>query len=104
MKHLNLLFSLTALLAVILFCSGCASGPKVDPQITAAVAAANVNKVTYDKVFNAVPLGYSDIMNLVKCHVPSTSRWDISAVPRRYTISTIPSLLPLKPQELSPNC
>jgi hypothetical protein len=71
MKHLNLSFSLTALLAVILFCGGCASGPKVDPQVTAAVAAANVNKITYDKVFNAMPLGYSDIMNMVKCHVPS---------------------------------
>jgi hypothetical protein len=66
-------FTLSSLLtsAVLLLCSGCASGPQVDPQITSAVAAANVNKATYDKIYNAQALDYADIGNLVSAHVPS---------------------------------
>jgi len=62
--------ALLALLIALLGC-GCASGPKVDPQITAAVAASHVNKTTYDKVFNGQVLGYDDIRNLVQGHLPS---------------------------------
>ena len=59
-----------ALLVASLSC-GCASGPKVDPQITAAVAASHVDKGTYDKVYNGDVLGYQDIRNLVAGHLPS---------------------------------
>jgi len=71
MKILRFTFPAFVALLVALLCGGCATGPNVDPQITAAVASANVNKVTYDKIFNARQLDYSDIMNLVKGHVPS---------------------------------
>ena len=71
MNTFRLTFPAFAALLVALLCSGCATGPKVDPQITAAVASANVNKVTYDKIFNAQTLDYADIMNLVNGHVPS---------------------------------
>lgn len=70
MKTLSSLLSVTAALGVLLL-AGCANGPKVDPQITAAVASANVNKSTYNKIFNAQTLSYADIMNLVHGHVPS---------------------------------
>jgi hypothetical protein len=50
---------------------GCASGPKVDPQITTAVAAAHVNQGTAEKVASAQPLDYQDIRNLASGHVPS---------------------------------
>ena len=71
MKTLRFAFPAFAALLVAFLACGCAGGPKVDPQITAAVASANVNKVTYDKIYNAQPLDYGDIMNLVKGHVPS---------------------------------
>ncbi|MCE9543371.1 MAG: hypothetical protein K8R38_07640 [Verrucomicrobia bacterium] len=68
----TLRYPLVASALLISFLSmGCATGPKVDPQITAAVASANVNKVTYDKIFNAQTLDYADIMNLVNGRVPS---------------------------------
>lgn len=69
----SLRFKIPALAALIpaLLLTGCAGGPQVDPQITSAVSAHNVNTVTYDKIFNARPLGYDDIMNLVKAKVPS---------------------------------
>jgi hypothetical protein len=51
--------------------AGCASGPQVDPQVTAAVAARNVPSATYDKIYNARPLNYNDIENLVVKKVPS---------------------------------
>jgi hypothetical protein len=62
----------TALLAMIaLLGAGCASGPQVDPQITAAVAASHVDKGTYDKISSAQALNYNDITCLVKAHVAS---------------------------------
>lgn len=60
-----------ATLPVSLLCFGCASGPNVDPQITAAVAAAHVNAETADKINNARPLSFQDIGNLASSHVPS---------------------------------
>jgi hypothetical protein len=57
--------------AVVLMFAGCATGPKVDPQITSAVATAHVNSLTADKMNNALALDYGDIMNLVKARVPS---------------------------------
>ena len=54
----------------LLFCS-CSSGPKVDPQITAAVTKAGVNGVTAAKINNAQSLDYPDIRNLVSARVPS---------------------------------
>jgi hypothetical protein len=71
MKFFLSTLQVAAAFCLLIFCTGCATGPKVDPQITAAVAAAHVNKGTYDKVFNARTLDYADIMNLVKGHVPS---------------------------------
>lgn len=56
---------------VLLLLAGCASGPRVDPQITSAVTAAHVNPSTADKISSARPLDYSDIMNLVEARVPS---------------------------------
>jgi hypothetical protein len=51
--------------------AGCASGPQVDPQVTAAVSAHNVNTATYTKIYNARPLDYTDIQNLVVKKVPT---------------------------------
>ena len=71
MKIISSTLHATAALGILFLCSGCATGPKVDPQITAAVASANVNKSTYNKIFNAQTLDYADIMNLVNGRVPS---------------------------------
>jgi hypothetical protein len=71
MKMLRHLVPPLPLLLLTFLCGGCASGPQVDPQITAAVAAHNVDKGTYNKISNAQTLDYSDIMNLVKGRVPS---------------------------------
>lgn len=71
MKHLCFTAAVFAALFAVLFNSGCAGGQRVDPQITAAVTSANVNKVTCDKMSSAQPLNYSDIKNLVTRHVPS---------------------------------
>ena len=60
-----------AVFLVALLSYGCASGPKVDPQVTAAVAAGHVNQETYNKVANGQALGYDDIKALVQGHVPS---------------------------------
>ena len=64
-------FVAVPLLFIALLTGGCASGPKVDPQITAAVAASHVNQGTYNKVFNGQPLDYADITALVQGHVAS---------------------------------
>lgn len=50
---------------------GCAGGPQVDPQITAAVAASHVEHGTYDKIASAQALDYNDITRLVQAHVAS---------------------------------
>jgi len=57
------------LIAVLL--AGCASGPEVDPQITAALSARSVPATTYDKIAHAQVLGYDDIVNLVEKEVPT---------------------------------
>jgi hypothetical protein len=51
--------------------AGCASGPTVDPQITAAVSAHGVNSATYNKIYNGDGLDYGDILNLVVKKVPT---------------------------------
>ena len=71
MKHLRFTSAVFTALLSVLVNSGCAGGPRVDPQITAAVTSANVNKFTSDKISNAQPLDYGDIKNLVTKHVPS---------------------------------
>lgn len=58
-------------LLIALVAVGCSSGPKVDPQITAAVAAAHVSQGTAAKINNAQPLDYQDIRNLASSHVPT---------------------------------
>jgi hypothetical protein len=58
-------------LLIPLLVVGCASGPNVDPQITAAVASAHVNPGTANKINNAQALDYQDIKNLASGHVPS---------------------------------
>ena len=50
---------------------GCASGPQVDPQVTAAMTSRGVPAETSNKVSNARPLGYDDIENLVVKKVPT---------------------------------
>ena len=59
------------LIVLVLLATGCSSGPRVDPQITSAVAAAHVSQSTADKINNARPLDYGDIKNLAASHVPS---------------------------------
>jgi hypothetical protein len=59
-----------AILAVVTL-AGCASGPQVDPQVTAAISAHGVNSATYTKIYNARPLDYTDIENLVVKKVPT---------------------------------
>lgn len=51
--------------------AGCASGPQVDPQLTATIAARNVNSATYNKIYNGQVLDYADIQNLVVKKVPT---------------------------------
>ena len=70
MKTFRSPLAASALLLPLLFV-GCASGPNVDPQITAAVAAAHVNAGTADKINNARPLDFQDIENLASSHVPT---------------------------------
>ena len=70
MKTFRSPLAASALLLSLLF-FGCASGPNVDPQITAAVAAAHVNPETANKINNAQALDYQDIKNLASDHVPS---------------------------------
>ncbi len=60
-----------AALAVASVLAGCASGPQVDPQVTAAVSSRDVNSETYNKIYNARPLDYTDIENLVVKKVPT---------------------------------
>jgi hypothetical protein len=61
---------LVVILLALLTC-GCASGPQVNPQITAAIAASHVNSATYNKVVNAQTLDLDDIKALAQAHVPS---------------------------------
>jgi len=70
MKTLRFSLAASALLVSVL-CVGCASGPNVDPQITAAVAAAHVNPETANKINAARPLNFQDILNLASGHVPT---------------------------------
>jgi hypothetical protein len=70
MKTLRFPLAASALLVSVL-CVGCASGPNVDPQITAAVAAAHVNPETANKINAARPLNFQDILNLASGHVPT---------------------------------
>jgi hypothetical protein len=62
---------LTATSAALLTLAGCSSGPQVDPQVTAALSSRNVNSATYTKVYNARPLDYTDVSNLVVKKVPT---------------------------------
>jgi hypothetical protein len=62
---------LTVCAALVVLIAGCASGPEVDPQLTAALAARNVNKDTYNKIYNGRVLDYVDIVNLVRADVPT---------------------------------
>jgi hypothetical protein len=71
MKTLFHAFHGLILSVAVILVSGCATGPKVDPQITAAVASAHVNSVTAEKMNNAIALDYGDILNLAKARVPS---------------------------------
>jgi hypothetical protein len=63
--------SLLLALAALSVLAGCASGPQVDPQITADLSARGVAPATYTKVYNARPLDYDDIRNLVVKKVPT---------------------------------
>lgn len=61
-----LFFSALAILLV-----GCASGPQVDPAVTAAASSRGVNPGTVLKISNARVLDYDDIRNLASKGVPS---------------------------------
>lgn len=63
--------ALLAAVSILATLAGCASGPTVDPQLTAAVAARGVNSSTYTKIYNGRALGYQDIANLVEKDVPT---------------------------------
>lgn len=65
------ILSRSAATLAVLTLMGCASGPAVDPQITAALASRNVNSATYDKVNAGRPLDYNDILALVQKKVPT---------------------------------
>lgn len=60
-----------AIAALALTLGGCASGPQVDPQITAAVSSRGVNSGTALKMNNGRALDYQDIENLVSRGVPA---------------------------------
>ena len=76
-------------LSVLILCGGCASGPQVDPQILSAVAAANVNKGTSNKIYNGQSLDYADIGNLVRARLPSHIIVDyLRSTQRVYAFST----------------
>jgi len=51
--------------------AGCASGPAVDPQITAALSARGVPDATYRKIAQGQALDYADIVSLVEKDVPT---------------------------------
>ena len=52
---------------------GCASGPQVDPAVTAAASSRGVNSGTVLKMSNARVLDYDDIRNLVSKGVPANT-------------------------------
>jgi len=66
--------TLTRFFAIVLLplaFHGCASGPQVDPAVTAAVTSRGVDSGTALKMNNARALDYQDIDNLVSKGVPS---------------------------------
>lgn len=71
MKTLSFTPVFFMVILVALLTGGCTSSPKVDPQITAAVAADHVAQGTYDKISNAQALDYNDITALVQARVPT---------------------------------
>ncbi len=71
MKTLRFTPPVFLVLFLALLSGGCANGPKVDPQVTAAVAAGHVNQETYNKVFHAQALNENDIKALVQGSVPT---------------------------------
>jgi hypothetical protein len=63
---------MSAMSLLLLFVlSGCANGPTVDPQVTAALSAHHVPQATYDKINRGQHLDYNDIVNLVQKKVPT---------------------------------
>jgi hypothetical protein len=67
LRHLSRPLATLAVVTLV----GCASGPQVDPQVTTALSSRGVPTATYDKVYNARPLGYDDIKTLVVKKVPT---------------------------------
>lgn len=59
-------------LGILFLFSGCATGPTVDPQVTALVSAHHVDQGTYEKMLRGQVLNYNDIVNLVQKRVPSS--------------------------------
>jgi len=57
--------------AIAIFMAGCASGPQVDPAITASATSHGVDPGTVLKMSNARVLDYDDIQNLVSKGVPA---------------------------------
>ena len=57
--------------SLLLFFSGCATGPTVDPQVTSAVSAHGVVGGTYEKMMRGGALNYDDLAQLVQHKVPS---------------------------------
>jgi hypothetical protein len=71
MKPKNIPLSFVLVIVVLFLFSACATGPKVDPQVTAAVSAHQVSAQTYDKMLRGAALNYDDIAQLVQKGVPS---------------------------------
>jgi hypothetical protein len=59
------------LMIVLIACSGCANGPRVDPQVTASVSAHHVSGQTYNKMLRGAALDYNDLTQLVQQGVPA---------------------------------
>lgn len=67
MRFLHPAFSALAALLLV----SCASGPQVDPSVSAAISSRGVNQGTYVKICQGQVLDYQDISNLVQKDVPS---------------------------------
>ncbi|MEO8205021.1 MAG: hypothetical protein ABI615_02495 [Chthoniobacterales bacterium] len=79
---------LVIFLGTVAIFSGCSSGPAVDPQITASMTAHNVAPAVSNKVQNARPLDYSDILDLVQQKVPDQMIIDyLRSTQRIYNLS-----------------
>ena len=65
------LLRLSSMAILVLWLSGCASTPQVDPAVTTALSSRGVSPTTTTKVNQGWDLNYDDLMNLVEKDVPT---------------------------------